>query len=109
MNIFKLGSRAPRWTPFREINDRWSFFNPNMTNPATGNLGALSYIGNGAGKCNCSSPVNTWYKNFGPRLGFAWQTDPRDVVRGSFSIVITVDVAETLPLPVHGARSGFRL
>jgi len=84
-----LGLRWDLYTPFREINDRWSFFNPNIVNPATGNMGALSYIGYGAGKCNCSSPVNTWYKNFGPRLGFAWQVTPRDVVRGSFSIMYT--------------------
>lgn len=40
-----LGLRWDLYTPFREINNRWSFFNPNITNPATGNLGALSYVG----------------------------------------------------------------
>ncbi|MDE1162260.1 MAG: TonB-dependent receptor [Acidobacteriaceae bacterium] len=82
-----LGLRWDLYTPFREVNNRWSFFNPNVRNPATGNMGALSYIGNGAGTCNCTSPVNTWYKNFGPRVGFAWQVTSRDVVRGSFSIM----------------------
>jgi hypothetical protein len=81
-----LGLRWDLYTPFRENHDRWSFFNPNIQNPLTGNMGALSYIGHGAGTCNCDSPVNTWYKNFGPRVGFAWQVDRHDVVRGSFGI-----------------------
>lgn len=84
-----LGLRWDLYTPYREVNNRWSFFNPNIVNSATGNMGALSYIGYGAGDCNCSSPVNTWYKNFGPRLGFAWQVKKRDVVRGSFSMMYT--------------------
>ena len=82
-----LGLRWDLYTPYREVNNRWSFFNPNIQNPATGNMGALSYVGHGAGTCNCSSPVNTWYKNFGPRVGFAWQIGRRDVVRSSFSIM----------------------
>ncbi len=84
-----LGLRWDLYTPYREANNRWSFFNPNIVNPATGNMGALSYVGYGNGQCDCSSPVNTWYKNFGPRLGFAWQVKQRDVVRGSFSIMYT--------------------
>ncbi len=82
-----LGLRWDLYTPFREVHDRWSFFNPNIVNPATGNMGALSYVGHGNGACNCDSPVNTWYKNFGPRVGFAWQITQRDVVRSSFSIM----------------------
>ena len=84
-----LGMRWDLYTPYREAQNRWSTFNPNMVNPATGNMGALEYIGYGQGTCNCTSPVHTWYKNFGPRLGFAWQVGRRDVVRSAFSIMYT--------------------
>lgn len=84
-----LGLRWDLYTPFREVNDRWSTFDPTVINPATGTKGALVYIGHGAGTCNCDSPVHTHYSNFGPRVGFAYQYTSHDVVRGSFSIMYT--------------------
>lgn len=84
-----LGLRWDLYTPFKEVENRWSTFSPTLTNPATGSPGAMLYIGHGAGTCNCSTPVHTWYKNFGPRLGFAYQPTSHDVVRGSFSIMYT--------------------
>ena len=84
-----FGLRWDLYTPYREVQDRWSFFNPTLTNPATGTPGALSYVGSGTGDCNCSTPVNTWYKNIGPRIGGAWQVTSRDVIRGAFSIMYT--------------------
>lgn len=84
-----LGLRWDLYTPFREVENRWSFFNPTLINPATGTAGALSYAGNGTGGCNCSSPVNTWYKNIGPRIGGAYQITSKNVIRGAFSIMYT--------------------
>ncbi|ADW71122.1 TonB-dependent receptor [Granulicella tundricola] len=84
-----LGLRWDLYTPFHEKNDRWSGFSPTQINPATGTPGALFYYGNGSGTCNCRTTVNTWYKNIGPRLGFAYQAASRTVIRGAFAIMYT--------------------
>lgn len=84
-----LGLRWDYIPTYRESQDRWSFLNPNITNPVTGNLGALQFAGNrGAGiSCNCRTPVDTYYKNFGPRLGIAYSLDDKTVIRGGFGIL----------------------
>jgi hypothetical protein len=33
--------------------------------------------------------MNTYWKNFGPRVGFAFQSDPKTVWRGSFGVMFT--------------------
>ena len=83
-----LGLRWDYFSPFHEVQDRWSFLNPNIVNPATGNLGALQFAGHrGDGiSCNCSTPVNSYFKNIGPRLGFAYSVDEKTVIRGGFAI-----------------------
>ncbi|SNT43562.1 Carboxypeptidase regulatory-like domain-containing protein [Granulicella rosea] len=84
-----LGLRWDLYTPFHEVQDRWSGFSPTLINAATGTPGSLFFMGNGSNGCNCHTTVNTWYKNFGPRLGFAYQALPRTVVRGSFAMMYT--------------------
>lgn len=81
-----LGLRWDFYPPYREVLNRSSFFNPTMTNPITGNPGALEFAGNGTDSCNCSTPVNNWWKNFGPRLGFAYSPTDRTVIRGGYAI-----------------------
>lgn len=76
-----------RWDylpPYHEVKDRWSFLNPTLTNPATQTPGALQFAGNygGAGaSCQCRTPVQTYWKNWGPRIGITYQTDPKTVFR----------------------------
>jgi hypothetical protein len=84
-----LGLRYDFYPTVTEIHNAESFFNPNLANPATGLNGALSYTGSGAGTCNCSTPANNYYKNFGPRLGFAYQIDPATVIRASYGIMFS--------------------
>jgi hypothetical protein len=84
-----LGLRWDLFSPFHEVNNKLSFVDATITNPVTGTLGALNYAGNGAGTCNCSTPVSLWYKNFGPHLGFAYSATPKTVVRGAFNIAYT--------------------
>jgi hypothetical protein len=84
-----LGLRWDLYTPFTEVQDRWSGFSPTQINAATGTPGALFFVGHGSNSCNCTTPVNTWYKNLGPRIGFADQIVPRTVVRGAFAIMYT--------------------
>ena len=86
-----LGLRYDFYPTYREQVDRLSFLNPTMTNPLTGNRGALQFAGSSAGSasCNCRTAVSDYYKNFGPRLGFAFQSDPKTVWRGSWGVMYT--------------------
>jgi hypothetical protein len=86
-----LGLRWDFYPTYLEQFDRLSFLNPTQTNPLTGNLGALQFAGNTAGSasCNCRTNVNNFYKNIGPRLGFAFQSDPKMVWRGSWGVIYT--------------------
>src|SRR5438270_6554209 len=87
-----LGLRWYYLPTYTEVQDRWSFLNPNITNPITGSPGALQFAGNrgGAGvSCNCRTPVNNYYKNFGPRLGFAYSVDDKTVFRGGWGVLFS--------------------
>jgi hypothetical protein len=80
-----------RWDyipPYHEALSRYSFLNSTLTNPITGTPGALQFAGNrGAGvSCQCATPVATYYKNFEPRLGFAYAANDKTVFRGGYSL-----------------------
>lgn len=83
-----LGLRWDYLPPYHEVHDNWSFFNPNATNPLVGAPGELEYAGNrgSAISCQCRTPVQTYWKNFGPRIGLEWQTDPKTVFRVGYAL-----------------------
>ncbi len=86
----ELGFRWDYLPPFHEVKDRWTFFNPNLTNAITGTPGMLQFAGNygGAGvSCNCRTPVQTYWKNVGPRIGLAWEINPKTILRSGFAVV----------------------
>ena len=84
-----LGLRWDYLPTYRETQDRWSFLNADIANPITGNPGALQFAGDrGAGlSCQCRTPVNSYKRNFGPRIGFAYSVDDKTVFRGGFGIL----------------------
>jgi hypothetical protein len=84
-----LGLRYDFFPSMREVKDMASYFDPNLTNPVTNLPGALNFLGTGTGTCNCDSPVNNYYKNFGPRLGAAYQLNPKTVIRSSWGVMYT--------------------
>ena len=84
-----LGLRYDFYPSVTEVHNYASFFNPSLANSATGLNGALSYTGSGAGTCHCSSPVNNYYKNWGPRLGLAYQIDSQTVVRAAYGVMFS--------------------
>jgi len=83
-----LGLRWDLMGPFKEVNNLMSFFDPNLPNPAVGGrLGALNFAGTGTNHCNCSTPADTHYKNFGPRLGAAYRLGEKTVLRAGYAIM----------------------
>ncbi|SNT20891.1 Carboxypeptidase regulatory-like domain-containing protein [Granulicella rosea] len=84
-----LGLRYDYFPSIREVHDAGSFFNPTLANPVTGVPGALQFTGNGANTCNCDSPVHNYMKNFGPRLGLAYQIEPKTVIHASYGVMFT--------------------
>ena len=84
-----LGVRYDFFPTVHEVHNAGSYFDPTVTNPVTGLKGALQFTGTGTNTCNCSTPVNNSYKNFGPRLGLAYQIDPKTVIHASYGIMFT--------------------
>jgi hypothetical protein len=78
-----------RWDvmpPMREAENRFSFLNPAITNPLTGSPGALQFAGSGPDSCDCTTPLHTYYKNWGPRLGLAYAVTGKTVIRASYGL-----------------------
>jgi hypothetical protein len=84
-----IGVRYDYFPSYREVKNRFSYFDPNATSPLIGAKGALAFGGTGTGTCNCDRPVSDYFKHISPRIGFAWQIDPKTVVRGSYAILYT--------------------
>ncbi|HVN93385.1 MAG TPA: TonB-dependent receptor [Terracidiphilus sp.] len=84
-----LGLRYDFFPSITEVHNAESFFSPTLANPVTGINGALQFTGKGAGTCNCSTPVNNYFKNFGPRVGLAYQIDSKTVLRASYGLMFT--------------------
>jgi hypothetical protein len=85
-----LGIRWDYIPTYQETLSRWSFLNPNLVNPVTGNMGALQFAGNWGGSgisCGCASPAQNYMKNWGPHVGFAFAADDKTVFRGAFSVL----------------------
>lgn len=69
-----------------QVNGRMTQFAPTIANPSAGGLmGAIMYNGSGTGTCNCSF-VNIYPFAIGPRLGVAYQIDPKTVFRGGWGV-----------------------
>jgi len=87
-----LGIRWDYFSPYHEVKDRWSFLNPNLTNAATGTPGMLQFAGNygGAGvSCNCRTPVHTYWKNWGPRVGLIFAANDKTIFRAGVARVFS--------------------
>ena len=73
--------------PRGEAYDRMSNFNPTLPNPdAGGILGALEFSGTGPGKNGKSRFYSSDKKEFGPRVGLAYQLKERTVLRAGYGI-----------------------
>lgn len=87
-----LGLRHDIWSPYKEVLDRESFFNPTAPNAAAGGApGILQFYGGGPDSCHCSTNVATDWGNFGPRLGLAYALgkNSNTVVRAGYTLMYT--------------------
>lgn len=81
------GLRYEIFFPRYEKLNNLSAFDPTVPNPAAGGLpGALTFLGSGPGRDGRRSFADTYYKDFGPRLGLAYQVWDRTVVRAGYGI-----------------------
>jgi hypothetical protein len=78
-----------RWDlqqPLDELHNRMISFNPNVINPTANNLpGGVIYAGYGDKRCNCLFAPYYPYA-IAPRLGAAYQIDPKTTVRAGFGV-----------------------
>ena len=86
-----------RWDvifPFKEKFNHLSFFDPNGTNPGAVTAsgaelkGRLAFAGSsyGASSYGAAYPEQVQYKNFAPRVGFAYTLDQNTVIRAGYGI-----------------------
>ena len=76
-----LGLRWEIITPFYERTDRMSYIDLSQPDPAAGNLpGVLAFR---------NRPSDTYWRQFGPRLGVAYQVSNKIVVRAGYAILST--------------------
>ena len=87
-----LGLRWDYIPPFHEVKDRWTFLNPTLNNPLTNSPGMLQFAGNYGGtgvSCGCTTPVQSYWKNFGPRVGINYAVDPKTVFLAGGALVFS--------------------
>jgi Carboxypeptidase regulatory-like domain len=84
--VLNLGLRWETNLPPTGLDDRWSDFSPNTPNPgAGGRLGAVIFAGSGQGRQGSRTLADSYFRAFGPRIGFAYSLNEKTVVRGSYA------------------------
>ena len=83
-------------------------FDPNLPNPAAGGIkGALAFAGSGTGHTGQQRFSNIDYKEFSPRVGFAWAVNPNTVVRGGYGMFYAIGNAVVYGFCDTGCNFGF--
>jgi hypothetical protein len=98
-----LGLRWALQTPFSDVLDRMSYMDPFLPNPGAGNRpGAYSFIGSGAGRNGLERLSDVRAKDFGPRVGFAYNMAKDWVVRGGYGIFYWSVNSQGIGIPADG-------
>jgi hypothetical protein len=84
--VLNLGLRWETNLPPTGLNDKWSDFSPTTPNPGAGGiLGAVIFAGTGPGRVGSRTLGGSYFKAFGPHIGFAYSMDQKTVIRGSYA------------------------
>src|ERR1051325_9455508 len=116
-----LGLRWEIPMPQREVLNRESGFDPTVQNPGADNIpGALVFLGS-CSTCIHRNSFQDWYfKEFGPRIGLAYQIQKNLVFRGGYGISYGAPIENTFgsqnlfgfnsgaPLIVRSTPTGFK-
>ncbi len=79
-----LGLRYQIQSGWGEVKGNMATFDPTVSNPVSGTLGAMWYGSTKAnGRDRLQEPV---YNTVLPRVGFAWLLDPHTTLRGGFGL-----------------------
>jgi hypothetical protein len=101
-----LGLRHDIMLPYEEKGDNFTFLDPTIPNPAAGGRpGVLRFGGNVAPdaiSCNCGQIIDTYYRAYGPRIGFAYMLNDQTVLRGGYGMMYSRSGAV-------GGRDGARI
>lgn len=76
-----LGLRWEYQTPWTDRFDQLGYFDPDVRDPLTGQLGLLRFTGRDGNPRFQTDPDRN---NFSPRVGLAWQVLPKTVVRTGY-------------------------
>ncbi|MFN7922699.1 MAG: TonB-dependent receptor [Bryobacteraceae bacterium] len=97
------GLRYEIQTPTADVLGRLSFMDPSLANPGAGNVpGAYVFGGNGTGRQGWTQIFDTKYKNFAPRIGFAYQLMKNTVFRGGYGIFYLEYIDGNIGRPQNG-------
>lgn len=89
----QLGLRWDYQPPYTEVADRNSSWSPTAVDPASGLRGAYVFAGNCASGCTGKSHFGKKnYRNFAPRVGFAYRLARKWTVRGAYTIMYEADL-----------------
>lgn len=98
-----IGVRYDVDVPFSVKHGNINNWNPTLPDTNLGVMGGLVFSGNGPGRSGLSSRLaNTYYKDIGPRIGFAWSPKAyggKAVLRGNYGIIYG---AIPMNIPVNG-------
>ena len=82
-----LGLRWEVQPPATDPNNRFSWMDPLKPNPAIGGFpGAFAFAGPGEGRSGITRVGATHWRDFSPRVGFAYRVTKDTVVRGGYGI-----------------------
>jgi hypothetical protein len=82
-----LGVRWDIPSPYTEAVNRMSALNPDLPNPgADGYRGALEFLGDCQGCSGRTAFAQTYWRQFAPRIGFAYAPRDNMVIRGGYGI-----------------------
>jgi hypothetical protein len=85
--MLNLGVRWEATLPPTGLDNRWSDFSPTTPNPGAGNIpGAVIFAGKGPGRVGSRTLADSYWKAFGPHVGFAYSLSDKTVIRGSYAL-----------------------